>query len=197
VHTPFLLTDANVHHFGEGEVLQVDGFATQDEVEDWSGAIAQSQEAFSGANTGASHVRDTDVRSDQTAWESDLPGRFIGMRERFVEVRTELNAAAWMGLAKFTIQLAVFDPGGHYQPHRDALRGDTARRVTAILYLNRSWRAADGGCLRVHTSDEPRDIEPRGGRLVVFLSDRVLHEVLPGRVTRHAATAWFRGYDSP
>jgi hypothetical protein len=31
----------------------------------------------------------------------------------------------------------------------------------------------------------------------VFLSDRVLHEVLPGRVTRHAATAWFRGYDSP
>jgi SM-20-related protein len=118
------------------------------------------------------------------------------MRERFVEVSTELNAAAWMGLSGFSIQLAAFQPGGHYQPHRDALRGDTARRVTAILYLNEEWKAGDGGCLRVHTTGKPRDIEPRGGRLVVFLSDRVLHEVLPGRAVRHAATAWFRGYDS-
>jgi SM-20-related protein len=119
------------------------------------------------------------------------------MRERFLEVSKELNAAAWMGLGGFSIQLAMFEPGGHYQAHRDALRGDRARRVTAILYLNPRWKTADGGCLRVHNSGKSRDIEPKGGRLVVFLSDRLLHEVLPGNATRHAATAWFRGYDSP
>jgi SM-20-related protein len=197
VHTPFHLTDANVRLLGEGELLQFDDFATQAEVEDWSEAIAKSQASFSAAGTGASHTRDPTVRSDRTAWESDLSGRFVGLRERFAEVRAELNSAAWMGLAGFTIQLAVFDPGGHYQSHRDALRGDAARRITAILYLNRKWSAADGGCLRVHTSDTPRDIEPRGGRLVVFLSDRVLHEVRPSRVVRQAATAWFHGYSSP
>ncbi|MFT6158256.1 MAG: SM-20-related protein [Myxococcota bacterium] len=196
MHTPFLLTDANVRHLGEGEVLQMDDFASHHEVEDWSDAMALSYASFSGASTGASHTRNPEVRNDRTAWESDLPGRFLGMRERFVEVRTELNAAAWMGLEGFSIQLAVFGPGGHYQSHRDALRGDSARRVTAILYLNQKWIASDGGCLRVHTAVDPRDIEPRGGRLVVFLSDRVLHEVLPGHVVRHAATAWFHGYGS-
>jgi len=44
--------------------------------------------------------------------------------------------------------------------------------------------------------DGPRDIEPVGGRLVVFLSDRVEHEVLPTSATRRAATAWFRGPDA-
>ncbi len=196
MHTPFLLTDANVRHLGEGEVFQMDDFASHSEVEDWSDAIALSHDSFIAAGTGASHARSSGVRSDRTMWESDLPGRFLGMRQRFVEVRTELNAAAWMGLDGFAIQLAVFGPGGHYQAHRDALRGDAARRVTAILYLNGKWTAADGGCLRVHTSETPRDIEPRGGRLVVFLSDRVLHEVLPGHVVRSAATAWFHGYGS-
>lgn len=197
MHTPFLLTDTHVRHLGEGALLQVDGFATEDEVEDWSETIARSQADFTQAGTGAGRVRNTDVRTDRTAWEADLPGRFHGMRERFVEVRTELNAAAWMGLDAFAIQLAVFEPGGHYQAHRDALRADAARRVTAILYLNPRWCPADGGCLRVHGTDAPRDIEPQGGRLVVFLSDRVLHEVLPARVVRQAATAWFRGYDRP
>lgn len=197
MHVPFLLTDSDLCHLGEGELLQFDGFATSDEVEAWSSGIEQSSSAFSGGGTGAGHRRDTQVRSDRTAWESDLPGSFVGMRERFLEVRTELNAVAWLGLAGFSIQLAEFQPGGHYQAHRDALRGDPARRVTAILYLNHGWTAADGGCLRVHSSKQPRDIEPRAGRLVVFLSDRVLHEVLPGRVVRRAATAWFRGRDTP
>ncbi|MFT5585436.1 MAG: SM-20-related protein [Cognaticolwellia sp.] len=197
VHTPFLLTDTNVRHLGEGEALQFDDFASNEEVEDWSQAIACSQADFSEGRTGATHTQDNRVRTDRRAWESDLPGRFLGMRERFVEVSTELNAAAWMGLAGFSIQLAAFEPGGHYQAHRDALRGDKARRVTAILYLNSEWKAADGGCLRVHSSGKSLDIEPRGGRLVVFLSDRLLHEVLPGRAVRHAATAWFRGYDRP
>lgn len=194
MHTPFHLTDSNVRHLGEGEALQFDDFATDTEVGAWSQAIACSQAEFSAGRTGASHTQDSRVRTDRRAWESDLPGRFLGLRERFGEVSSELNAAAWMGLAGFSIQLAVFEPGGHYQAHRDALRGDRARRITAILYLNQGWQARDGGCLRVHTAGTTRDIEPRGGRLVVFLSDRLLHEVLPGSAQRQAATAWFHGY---
>ena len=197
VHTPFLLSDSDVRHLGEGQALQFDDFASGAEVQDWSDAIASSHAEFSAGRTGASHTQDSQVRTDLRAWESDLPGRFLGLRERFVEVSTELNAAAWLGLGGFSIQLAAFQAGGHYQAHRDALRGDRARRVTAIIYLNSAWKEADGGCLRVHNAGKSRDIEPRGGRLVVFLSDRLLHEVLPGSATRHAATAWFRGYDTP
>jgi SM-20-related protein len=42
---------------------------------------------------------------------------------------------------------------------------------------------------------EPVDVEPILDRLLVFLSERVEHEVLPTRVPRRAVTAWFRPRD--
>ena len=48
MHTPFLLTDANVRHFGEGEPLQFDDFATQDEAfEAQGGSMCVSVPAWS------------------------------------------------------------------------------------------------------------------------------------------------------
>jgi hypothetical protein len=82
-----------------------------------------------------------------------------------------------------------------------------ARVVTAILYLNADdptpWsEQADGGCLRMHlgtmsgddegtSAVEVRNISPLGGRLVLFDSQRVLHEVLPTHRDRFALTVWF------
>lgn len=194
--TPFHLSDTDIHRVGDGELLQYENFATKTEVAAWSASITASDASFTNASTGSNRQSST-ARSDRTAWEADHPGVFGGMRERFVEVRTELNEAAWMGLDVFSIQLAVYDAGASYAAHRDALRNDPTRRITAILYLNPDWKPADGGCLRIHGSAGHRDVEPRGGRLVVFRSDRLLHEVLPGRSVRRAATAWFRGRSSP
>ncbi len=195
MHKPFLLSDADVRHLGEGEPLQHEGFASSDEVSAWSKSMRAADAAFSDAGTGSARASDDRVRTDRTAWEADL--HLDGLRDRFRELRAELNEAAWMGLALFSIQLAVYGEGGHYAAHRDALRGDPARRITAILYLNSDWKPSDGGCLRVHGPRGHRDIEPRGGRLVVFRSDRLLHEVLPGHAVRQAATAWYRGRSSP
>ena len=88
------------------------------------------------------------------------------------------------------------------------------RVFTCILYLNEEWVEAHEGCLRIFTSggaepdnpwhqaeDEEEDeeaeeaggfvdIEPRGGRLVVFDSKRMLHEVRPSYASRWALTAW-------
>ena len=91
------------------------------------------------------------------------------------------------------------------------------REVTAILYANTDWRAECGGCLRVHTSSlahrgdsshgppdvvpvnvpvstapdagEFIDVEPRGGRVVLFMSE-LIHEVLPAYSDRMAITLW-------
>ena len=54
------------------------------------------------------------------------------------------------------------------------------------------WDAArDGGCLRVHHSgDGARDIAPTLGRIVLFESRAVWHEVLPATRPRRAATIW-------
>jgi SM-20-related protein len=60
--------------------------------------------------------------------------------------------------------------------------------------LNEQWSAADGGALRIRADNGLfRDIEPLGGRLVLFLSESREHEVLVTRVPRLSLTGWFRG----
>ena len=67
--------------------------------------------------------------------------------------------------------------------------------MTAIYYANPAWRPEDGGVLRLHGGDGPLDVAPVLDRLLVFLSERVEHEVLPARAPRCAVTAWFRPRD--
>jgi Rps23 Pro-64 3,4-dihydroxylase Tpa1-like proline 4-hydroxylase len=80
------------------------------------------------------------------------------------------------------------------------------RVVTAILYLNesepRTWnQASDGGSLRLYigadkgdtlgdTAEDIVDVLPIGGRLVLFDSQQVLHEVRPVYRERIAITCW-------
>lgn len=84
------------------------------------------------------------------------------------------------------------------------------RAVTVILYLNEPERTKeDGGALRcwlknvgngrTDTSSKditfgaPFDIQPTGGSLLIFHSDRVEHQVLPSFKDRYAMTVWING----
>ena len=101
------------------------------------------------------------------------------------------------GSAGFDLQLAHYPGGGErYVRHRDAFQGQSNRRVTAIYYANLDWRPEHGGLLRLHLEEGTQDVEPTLDRLVVFLSERVEHEVLPSHAPRLALTAWFYGRDS-
>jgi SM-20-related protein len=92
------------------------------------------------------------------------------------------------------VQLARYPGGGaRYERHRDAFSGGPSRRLTAIYYLNDGWSPADGGALRIHADDGAVDLAPTIDRLVVFLSERLEHEVLPAFAPRLAITAWYRG----
>lgn len=90
---------------------------------------------------------------------------------------------------------------GFYEKHRDAFPdsgindiGDQ-RRITAICYVNHAWNEQDGGSLRIWRGKEdegqPLDIQPIGGRLVIFFSGAVDHQVLPTYKDRVAVTAWY------
>jgi len=41
-------------------------------------------------------------------------------------------------------------------------------------------------------TEPPLDIVPWGGTLVLFMSQKLEHEVLPTRAQRHSLTGWFR-----
>ena len=82
------------------------------------------------------------------------------------------------------------------------------RYITCILYLTPvDWSIDDGGGLRCYLGCEDNDdigysakeivnIEPKFGRLVIFSSHHVLHEVLPThRPGRYALTVWLMKED--
>lgn len=195
MNRPLDLSDADLRGLGAGEVVVRDGIFSALQVAACAIDLDRlvTQDRLRVAGVGRKRRIDREVRSDRTLWDTDADAdQLIGLRVFFDDVRLELNQAAWLGLARFDVQLAVFPgDGGGYVAHRDANPGDVSRRATAIVYLNPAWVPADGGCLRVSPPSGTRDLAPLGGRLVLFLADRLTHEVLPCFGSRRAATAWY------
>ena len=133
------------------------------------------------------------VRGDSSLWLTSEDSAFSPLSAMFEALRGEMNRDAWLGLTRFDLQLAHYPGNGAaYARHRDALAGKPGRRLTAIAYLNAGWTVPDGGALRLHV-DPVVDIAPLLGRLVVFLSNQVEHEVMPTWASRLAITAWYYG----
>jgi hypothetical protein len=112
----------------------------------------------------------------------------------------------------FNAKLAVTSPGGSTYPlHVDNTLGisgslqDDSRKLTCIIYLNPDYQPGDGGELRLLLLDGGcLDLDPRGGRMVVFWSDEIPHEVLPCKpdsneneeqFDRYAMTIWLPDND--
>jgi Rps23 Pro-64 3,4-dihydroxylase Tpa1-like proline 4-hydroxylase len=89
-----------------------------------------------------------------------------------------------LSVSSFNAKLAVTLPGGSSYPlHIDNPQGlavgDT-RKLTCILYLNPDFEDGDGGELRIYRGVKDHvDLTPDGGRMVLFWSDEIPHEVLP------------------
>lgn len=137
-----------------------------------------------------------EVRGDHIAWLSDLdPAEpLVAMQRSFEILRETVANQARIHLPHFDLQIACYPgDGAQYQAHVDTARGDPVRRVTAICYLNPTWRPEDGGVLRCLVPSGDVWVEPRLDHLVLFRSDQLVHEVQPARALRLAVTAWFSG----
>lgn len=137
-------------------------------------------------------------RSDFIHWLapdhcSSLQLRYLDSLE---QLRQAVNRELYLGLSDFEGHFALYPPGGFYRKHIDRFQNDSRRTLSVILYLNTAWEEADGGKLRLYLDETDEsaciDIAPRGGTLVVFLSARFWHEVLPAVRERVSITGWFR-----
>jgi SM-20-related protein len=137
------------------------------------------------------------IRGDQVQWLEPCTQGALGQWQGFVEqLRLELNRSLYLGLFEYEHHFALYPAGAFYRSHIDNFRGTSARLVTTLLYLNDTWQTQDGGQLRLYTDGtqdgEFRDIEPQGGTVILFLSERFWHEVLPANRQRLSLTGWLR-----
>jgi SM-20-related protein len=148
-----------------------------------------------GIGKGADRTVNAEIRGDFILWleEPDLSAVQRGYLAFLDELRLAANASLQLGLFEFEGHLAIYPPGSFYRKHIDRFHNDSLRTLSCILYLNRDWKEADGGQLRLYLDEEKHiDILPHGGTLVTFLSDRFWHEVLPAGRERMSITGWFK-----
>jgi SM-20-related protein len=196
------LIDEEIRTLGEGGVVVREGFIGRDAAIRIAGVLGGIPLRAAGMVGGVNR----ELRGDDIGWlDNETAPELHGearrappdegwnpLIDRFEQLRLELNRKAYLGLSRMDVQLARYPGGGaRYDRHLDAVAGRTHnRRVTAIWYANIDWQPTHGGTLRVHTP-APRDIEPILDRLVLFLSEKVEHEVLPAHAPRLAVTAWY------
>lgn len=99
----------------------------------------------------------------------------------------------YLPIFNFEAHYAYYPAGSFYKKHLDQFKNNTSRLITCILYLNENWKKEYGGQLRMYNQDgSTTDILPEAGRMVVFRSDLVEHEVLVAHKERYSLTGWMR-----
>jgi len=137
---------------------------------------------------------DSSKRRDKTLWlEED--GRVQSEYLEFCdELREYLNRTLYLGLTYYESHFAIYEEDDFYEKHLDAFKGNKNRVVTTVFYLNEDYEKKDGGELLIYDENDTliTRVEPKANTLVVFLSDKFPHEVLPSNSKRHSIAGWFR-----
>ncbi|MBE9608012.1 2OG-Fe(II) oxygenase [Chitinilyticum piscinae] len=180
---------------GEGWA-EARGFLSPGEVARLAGISQARRQDFHRASIGRAagqNVRD-DIRRDAVLWIDNQDPELGFVMQRFADYQQQLNRELYLGLNELELHFAAYPAGGFYQRHLDQHRQQDTRVVTVVLYLNPpDWQSDDGGQLRLYLDDgSHHDVQPAGGTLVTFLSNRFEHEVIPARRERLSLTGWYR-----
>ena len=145
-----------------------------------------------GIGRGADGHTNRFVRRDSIHWLREGRPELAEWRSFTNVLRTQLNRQLFLGLFSFESHLARYSPGDFYKKHYDAFQGEANRIVSLVCYLNTDWAPGDGGELRLYTDGMTINVLPNFRSLVLFLSEEILHEVLPTNRERWSVTGWFR-----
>lgn len=175
----------------------VDNFLPQQQSQalyDYSQQLPAQYWNMAGIGRQQSQTINTMVRNDRIYWltpERPEHADYLAIME---ELRVEFNRSLFMGLFDYECHLAHYPNGAFYKKHLDAFKGRSNRVLTTVFYLNPQWQEDDGGQLVIYgsTGEVLETVLPQQGRLVVFLSNRFVHEVLPSKRDRFSVTGWFR-----
>ncbi|HCE4764018.1 2OG-Fe(II) oxygenase [Vibrio parahaemolyticus] len=171
-----------------------DDFLSEDEVTQLRDCIPDNwKKARIGRNDDVTRIES--IRGDKIQWLKPAMGQPIAnYLSKMEEIRQEVNRHFFLGLFEYEAHFAKYEKGDFYQKHLDCFKGNENRRLTTVFYMNESWSEEDAGELVVYdlNDKEIATIPPRGGRLLVFLSEQFPHEVLPTNVERFSIAGWFR-----
>jgi SM-20-related protein len=106
-----------------------------------------------------------------------------------------LNMTCFMGILHQEFHYAIYPEGTFYKKHLDTFQNDDRRKLSMVCYLNdNSWNKTNGGELVIYPENSIEVvIHPLPGRVVIFESQLLEHEVRPVlNDMRLSITGWLK-----
>jgi len=181
----------------------VDGFFPEAEVQALRQSLLDKYEAdrfkkSAIGNQANEKVLDA-VRGDFILWldEENATGAESMFFDRLKDLIHYLNRTCYMGIARQEFHYALYPEGTFYKRHLDTFQNDRSRKLSVVCYLNNEdWQPDYGGELTIYTHEKgaelPVDIYPLAGRMVIFESQLLEHEVKPVKHPRLSITGWLK-----
>ncbi len=162
-------------------ILQLDEFKTG-LLQFKKAGIGQKQEKQINESIRGDYIQWIDRSTTQEALQTYL--------QRLSELISFVNRALFLSMKDYEVHMTIYPAGTYYKRHLDQFKKDDHRKLSVICYLNKDWKEAEGGQLRIYLPEGEQDILPLAGRLVCFRSDQLEHEVLPATRARLSLTGW-------
>ncbi len=104
-----------------------------------------------------------------------------------------LNKTCYLGIVDKEFHFAIYPEGTFYKRHLDVFKNDNKRRLSVILYLNEEeWNEKCGGELVIYKENQAIVVQAVSGRMVVFESGLLEHEVKTVTRKRISITGWLK-----
>ena len=108
-----------------------------------------------------------------------------------------LNKTCFLGILHKEFHYALYPIGTFYKRHIDTFQNDDRRKLSFVCYLNEDgWLPENGGELVLYLDENGQEIEkviyPLPGRVVVFESQIIEHEVKQVYAERLSITGWLK-----
>ena len=177
----------------------VDDFFSVDEVENLRDSLLKKYEEdeFKKAAIGNQFNEQIikTIRGDFISWidesqKNEAEAVFFDKIEHFTNY---LNRTCFLGIQEREFHYALYPIGTFYKRHLDTFQNDDSRKLSIVCYLNEEdWTEDFGGELAIYKEDETINVFPLKGRMVVFESQILEHEVKPVRRERLSITGWLK-----
>lgn len=141
----------------------------------------------------------TAVRGDFIFWINETESNpaekaYFDKINDFIEY---LNRTCFMGIRDKEFHYAYYPEGTFYKRHLDTFQNDDRRKLSIVCYLNdQDWQPEYGGELAIYINKDGTEVTenvyPVKGRMVIFESQVLEHEVKPVKQPRLSITGWLR-----
>lgn len=188
----------------EQQYSVVDHFFTPDEVDALRTALLQKHEnaLFKKAAIGnkTNETVEKAIRGDYIHWINELEKSAVEtiFFDKLNALVDYLNKTCFLGILHKEFHYAIYPKGTFYKRHLDTFQNDDRRKLSFVFYLNdESWQPENGGDLVLYLNENGKEnkktVHPFPGRVVIFESQDIEHEVKPVlNGERYSITGWMK-----